>query len=608
MRGGDVEIRATDVDVSGLLTVLGAHLYSSPVVALRELVQNAHDSIVRRRIETGWNGGVIRVRCPSYGVIVIEDDGAGLTEQEIHSFLATIGRGYTRELREQTGSNELIGLFGLGFLSAFVLAREVVLETTPVSDPAERWVYRSAGGQRYTVARTSAGEVGTRVKLQLFPHHTGLADEPTLKRVLTRYCALLPMPVLVGEAADAVNAELPPWRRETMNLHPALRRRQKLEFATRIDNRFEPLATMDVVATTKVDARGMLWVNGGGSYATSDQRRVAVFVRGMLIDDDARELLPGWAGFVSGVIESNSLTPTASREDLQRDGVWKAVREHVAEQLITGLGEIAATQQEAWRRVLRRHNEALLGAALCDPRLFALLADQVTIPTTQGDLTAAAVVRGGGGSLHVAIESEDGLAATLFRALRTPVARGERFAVLPFVRRYVDAHDVRLVEIGSGSAEGALFQPAAVNPDDRGWLTGALADEGEVLITSTFKPADLPLIVLPDREAQLKQRIEADDADGRISSGALNLARQYTGTIESRPPARLHVNMASDAILAILQARHENPAGAELAARVLRGMKRMTNGVSGDPGAEDMILALDDIAAAVVGLCRSGDR
>jgi molecular chaperone HtpG len=123
----------TQVDLGGLMAVLGQHLYSTPVVALRELVQNAHDSLRRRRLEDGeWRGeGRIGVQGdPARGILRITDTGAGLTDHEIHAYLATVGVSYTRSLRERTQSEELMGLFGLGFLSAFVLAEEVTLRTT----------------------------------------------------------------------------------------------------------------------------------------------------------------------------------------------------------------------------------------------------------------------------------------------------------------------------------------------------------------------------------------------------------------------------------------------------------------------------------------------
>ena len=112
------QLRSTGVDLGGLMSVLSKHLYSTPMVALRELVQNAHDSILRRRLEQpDWQGpSRIEVLAdPQQGVLRIIDTGAGLTEAEIHSYLATVGVGYTRRLRESGHEDSgLIGMFGLG--------------------------------------------------------------------------------------------------------------------------------------------------------------------------------------------------------------------------------------------------------------------------------------------------------------------------------------------------------------------------------------------------------------------------------------------------------------------------------------------------------------
>lgn len=124
---------STEVNLNGLIEVLSKHLYSTPVVAVRELVQNGHDAIVRRRIEQpdAPKDNQIRVVADvAKSTITITDTGAGLTESEIHGFLATVGVGYTRMLRQQDDNTGLIGMFGLGFLSAFVLAKEVTVLTT----------------------------------------------------------------------------------------------------------------------------------------------------------------------------------------------------------------------------------------------------------------------------------------------------------------------------------------------------------------------------------------------------------------------------------------------------------------------------------------------
>ena len=117
------ELRTVQVDFGGLMEVMGKNLYSTPMVAVRELVQNAHDSCTRRRLEADEAEYTPRITVRGLGAVLeIEDNGAGLTRQEIFDYLATIGAGYTRKLRAAHASEGLIGAFGLGFLSAYVLS------------------------------------------------------------------------------------------------------------------------------------------------------------------------------------------------------------------------------------------------------------------------------------------------------------------------------------------------------------------------------------------------------------------------------------------------------------------------------------------------------
>lgn len=569
-------IHTTSVDLGGLMTVLGKHLYSTPEVALRELVQNAHDSIVRRRLEDAvWaDRGRIRVSGNlAKGILTISDTGAGLTEDEIHKYLATVGMGYTRLIREQSGSEELIGLFGLGFLSAFVLADQVTLVTTSYQESGTGWCYQSNDGQQYTLRRVEArSEIGTEVEVRLREPFRHLAGGGALTRVLDRYCALLSEPIYVGDAATAMNEEPPPWRRrpdEPLD-HPAQYRRKSLAFASRFEERFEPICTMPVEPSGGSDARGLVWVQDGATYGTSDNRNLSVFVRGMLLDDDARELLPAWAGFVGGVIESHRLTPTASREDLQRDDVYTAVQEALKEAVVEGLTSIARDDPSAWRRILTRHNEALLGAALCDPRLFTLLADELRVPTSQGDLPVRSLRSAG--SIHVALGSSGGFEEMLFRALRVPVAHGDRYAVAPFLRQWVDTHGGRLIEVGTEHGDRQLFRPVPLPQEEIDWLAGLLGD-GEQVIAARYAPVELPLVVVPDREAELKRRIESDEADARISAAALRLARTYTSSIDGSAVVRLYVNVDCPAVHAMLEARRAGRPEAETVARMLWALK-----------------------------------
>ncbi|MCY1011499.1 ATP-binding protein [Nannocystis pusilla] len=472
------EILATQVDLFGLMTVLGEHLYSTPFVALRELVQNAHDSCVRRRLEDpAAFAPEIRVVCdPGAGTLSVSDTGAGLTRDEIVRYLATIGAGYTRKLREQHGSDDLIGLFGLGFLSAFVIATRVAVTTTSYQSPDTTLLYQSRSGERFSIEPAASRPVGTTVTLHLKDNFRELSDASALRARLLHYCALLPLPVYVDDDELAVNAQPAPWR--AGDVHPARARALRLEFARRLERRFEPLCTIDLGAREGTDVRGLLWIHDAATYGTSDNRNLHVYVRGMLLDDDARELLPPWAGFVSGAIESAKLTPTASREDLQRDPAYRAVAAAIAEALVDGMKQVAEREPEAWRRVLLRHNEALLGAALCDDRLFELLADELTVPTSEGDLPVAVVARRGQGKLYASLSPRGGFEEVLFRALRVPVVVGTRYGALPFIRRHADRRGGAVIELGTAAGNRRVFLPPTSRPTSR--LSFRTCSQGQV--------------------------------------------------------------------------------------------------------------------------------
>ncbi|MER5640383.1 ATP-binding protein [Kitasatospora sp. NPDC002227] len=607
------QLRTTEVDLGGLVGVLANHLYSTPLVALRELVQNAHDSHTRRRLEDpdGDLDPVIRVHVdPARRTVAIEDSGAGLTEPEIHAYLATVGTGYTRMLRELTDSQDLIGAFGLGFLSAFSVADEVAVTTTSHRGRTVGHRYRSRGGEQYSVEPTAPRATpGTLVELLLKPEHAQLADESTLREVLARYCVLLPVPVYVGSDESPVNAVAVPWRQglEAARPEPA-EQAARMRFASAFGRRFEPLTAFPVTPVEgRTDAVGLLWVQDGATFGSTDNRELAVYLRGMLLTEDARDLLPTWAGFIGGVIESSRLTPTASREDLQRDEHYQELKRALADAVVDGLYETARLRPTVWRRVLARHGQELLGAALCDERLFSLLADDVPVPSSQGELTAGALRAAGSGTVHVALGGEGGFEEMLYRAMQVPIARGDRYAVLPFLRRYAQLRGCRLVELGGESGSEALFrEPERPLPEEEeAWLSAALTGEGERLVAARFDPPGLPLVLVPDREAQLKARIEDDRAPARIPSAALRLARSFTARTDGAVRARLYLNLAAPAVQQLLAAYRTGHTGSATAAGLLRSLKViMTAGAGADSG--ELTAALAGIGTAVAALTAPG--
>lgn len=601
MTSAIIELQSTQVSLSGLLAVLGEHLYSTPNVVVRELVQNAHDSCMRRRLEAPETAGAGRITVRAgAGALTIEDDGAGLTHDEILAYLATVGSSYTRQLREQTGDAMLIGSFGLGFLAAFVVADRVTVHSTSYRSPDEAWIYQSHDGQRFSLRPGEPRAIGTSVRLELKERFAAIASEGALRTLLAHYCALLSVPIFVGADPAPQNTEVP-WRSAPAGESALARRSRRLAFAARFEHQFEPLCTIDVEPTPGCDVRGLLWIQSGGSYGTSDHRNVSVFVRGMLVDHDARKLLPAWAGFVGGVFESEALVPTVSRETLQTNDAFQAAAARIEDALVDGMSALARDQPDAWQRVVTRHNEALLGAALGHDQLFDLLADHLRVPTTEGDLPARALrERDAEARIYVGMDAQGDFEEMLCRALGVPLALGYRFAVLPFLARWCQQRGGTLVRLGTGDGDRQVFQRATLSDADRSWLAGALALPDVELCPARFSPPELPVVLVANRDAELKARVESDETRKRLSGAALGLARLYTARITEAARLRLFINLDSPVIQRLIAAPRPHR-GADQAARMLGALARLQGRGAGTADSYRAALAATmDIVGALV--------
>ena len=572
----EISIQNTTVNLDGLLEVLGQNLYSDSDVAIRELIQNAADACHRHRLEDpGFQDYSIRLKCdPVANKLIIEDNGSGLTLDEVTQFLATIGSGYSRLLRHETGTKDVVGYFGLGFLTAYIVASKVQVVTSSYQTPDKAWNFTSSKGKTYAIAPAAPRSRGTTVTLWLEKEYQNLSNSFFLRSIIKKYCCLLPTPIFVDDDPDHINKLQAPW---LLNDASPLRiNKLNLEFAGMFETTFEPIAIFPIPNDNPFALSGLIWVQGGSSYASTDNRNLSVFTRNMFITNSDKELLPRWAGFAGGIIESSQFKPTASRETLQKDNYYNAVCTYLKTFLAAALGNLVTKEPTTWRRVLSRHGQALLGAAISDDDLFVASHKSLKVPTTEGDMTIPDLLQHGDGKIYIKPSNTSGHEEILFRARGNPLVKGFLYGATNFSQKYSDWYNTPLYTLGTKGIQSDIFKTRTLDnsADTEQFLTLFETSKYAVAFTS-FSPEHIPLLVMENFEAIVKNKIEADEVDKRISTAALSLARLTTAETTNVKENTIYLNL-DNAIIQKLP--HLAPSNQNHIAEMLRSMLEMLCG------------------------------
>ncbi|NBM17116.1 HSP90 family protein [Streptomyces sp. GC420] len=377
------------VDLRGLVDLLSHHLYSSPKVYLRELLQNAVDAITARRAEQGEDAPA-RVRLyAGNGTLRVEDSGVGLTETDVHTLLATIGRSSKRadgpvSAGLEAARADFLGQFGIGLLACFVVAERIRVVSrssrTPGAPPVE-WTASDDGSYTVrTLPDSARTEPGTTVHLVARPGSAEWLAEERVLRLARDFGSLLPYDVRVG---DERVADLPaPWDRPYPS--PGARRTALARHCHELFG-FSPLDCVDLDLPA-AGVRGVAYVLPS---AVSPAQRAGhrVHLKGMLLTDRAGELLPEWAFFVRCVIDTDSLRPTASREALYEDETLAAVREALGARIREWLSGLAAGDPERLARFVSVHHLGVKSLARHDPEMLRTMLPWLPFETTDGQLS-----------------------------------------------------------------------------------------------------------------------------------------------------------------------------------------------------------------------------
>ena len=441
------ETLAFTTETSQLLKLMIHSLYSNREIFLRELVSNASDALDKLRFE-GYSDGTlldgggelrVEIECdPAAHTVTVRDNGIGMSREEVIANIGTIARSGTAEFVKalqdsQTQDARLIGQFGVGFYSAFIVADRVTLTTRRAGRPDEDGVrWQSAGEGDYTLESVSAPR-GTEIVLHLRDDAHEFADTWRLKSIIRTYSDHITFPVRMpaakpvadDETPEAETNDAPAW--DTVNQATALWVRPRTEISQDEYDAFykqlsydmqPPLAQLHSRVEGSHEYTALLFVPSAEPFDLWDRERrhgVRLYVKRVFIMDDAAHLLPTYLRFVRGVIDADDLPLNVSREILQGSKVVDSIRAGSTRRVLGMLDDMAREDADKYARFWNLFGRVLKEGVVEDhgnrDRIAALLRFSTTVDATPTVSLADYVARMKDGQKAIYYITADSVAA-----------------------------------------------------------------------------------------------------------------------------------------------------------------------------------------------------
>jgi molecular chaperone HtpG len=523
------------VNLRGLVDLLSHHLYSSPRVFVRELLQNAIDAVTARRRLDPAAPAWVRLTIDGDGLRV-DDPGIGLTPDDVHTFLATIGSSTKRDevAGIESARREFLGQFGIGLLACFVVADEIRVVSRSAADPSAPTVeWRATSDGAYTVTEKAEprADPGTTVTLTARPGAERWFTPERVTQLAGSFGALLPYDVTVdtGTSSSTVNQIPPMWKRPFRT--PDARTDALLAYGKQALG-FTALDVIDLDVPA-AGVHGVAYVLPAPA-SPLDRGGHRVYLKGMLLSESAERLLPDWAFFARCVVDTEAVRPTASREALYDDETLAAIRDALGDRIRDWLAELAAGDPSRLARFLAVHQLGVKALACHDEALLRIMLPWLPFETTDGPVSLTEFARSHP-MVHLARTVEE------YRQVAA-IASAQGLGVVNGGYTY-DAELVeRLPSIVAGTTVVPLAPDAVVAHLDMvdtaqelplaGFLSAARARLDAMdcdVVLRAFHPVSVPALYLDSRDAQTERvraqtEAEADPLWAQILSNLRSTA------------------------------------------------------------------------------------
>ncbi|MBT0663207.1 molecular chaperone HtpG [Geobacter pelophilus] len=384
-------------EVQQLLDLVIHSLYSNRDIFLRELISNASDAVDKVRFEAHSNESLLEgntdwkikiVPDKTAGTLTILDNGIGMSMAEVEENIGTIARSGTKAFMESLkGQNlannpELIGQFGVGFYSSFMVADRVEIVTRKAGDPAAGCRWESTGDGSYTIEDCTKESRGTAITLHLKEEMKEYLEEWKIKSIIKKYSDYVQYPICMDitrkEPVKGVDGkviegggDIETTTEETLNSMKAIWTRPKSEitddeyeeFYKHISHDYDkPLKTIHYSAEGTSEFRSILYIPAHRPFDLfyKDQKKgVQLYVKRVFISDHCEDLLPDWLRFMKGVVDSSDLPLNVSREILQQDVEIKRIQKSLVTKTLATLAEMKEKENEEYLKFYKEFGPVL---------------------------------------------------------------------------------------------------------------------------------------------------------------------------------------------------------------------------------------------------------
>ena len=374
-------------EVKQLLHLMIHSLYSNKEIFLRELISNASDAVDKLRFEAlskpelleGGDELKIRVSFDKdANTVTLEDNGIGMNRDDVIAHLGTIAKSGTADFMknlsgDQKKDSHLIGQFGVGFYSAFIVADKVDVYSRRAGTPASEGVHWSSKGEgEFEVANIDKPERGTKIVLHLKSGEEEFADGWRLRNIIKKYSDHIALPIeLPKEQTVAEGEEVPALEWETVNRASALWTRPRTEvkdeeyqeFYKHIAHDFEnPLAWSHNKVEGKLEYSSLLYVPARAPfdlYQREAPKGLKLYVQRVFVMDQAESFLPLYLRFIKGVVDSNDLSLNVSREILQKDPIIDSMKSALTKRVLDMLEKLAKNEPEKYQGFWKNFGQVL---------------------------------------------------------------------------------------------------------------------------------------------------------------------------------------------------------------------------------------------------------